>query len=364
LFQREGDEDILRLVSLADGKVRWRTAFPATYRRGIDPDAGPRCVPQILEDCVLVHAASGAVHCVELADGRVRWTRALRKEYGAEDGYFGAGTAPLVVGPRVIVNVGAKKKGAGIVAISLADGKTLWQSTEADAGYASPILMPSSGEGRTAGGVAVVPTRLTTYGLDVETGKVLWEFPFGQRGPTVNAATPIPISTHSLLQTSSYGIGYVTVDLGSGGAKILVEGMELASQYASPVAVGGLVFGADGREDAGGASYKCLDPLQGKIRWESTGLPICHTIVFGESVFGDGKALVDGKRDAPASATLLLVGIDGQVGAAPASADGLQWKWRTRLPAGVYRALPAWSSGRLVVRTTGDRGAKWYCFEL
>lgn len=351
LYQRDGNEDVLRLVDLNGGKVRWRTAFPATYRQGIDEDKGPRSVPQIVGDWVVVHSASGSVHCVALADGKIRWSRDLRKEYGADDGYFGAGNTPLVAGVVVIVNVGAKKKNAGIVAISLLDGSTFWTATDADAGYASPILYPSSGSAGDDSQTAIVPTRLTTYGIDPKTGQVRWEFPFGQRGPTVNAATPIILKQGRILQTASYGIGYVNVAVGKDGMEIVRKGDEIASQYATPVAVDTLVFASDGREDGGFSTYKCLQPDTGKIVWEQIGMPICHTIAI-EAQGSEGKA------------SLLVVGIDGRVWLTPANDQGFKPFWQTQLPIGKYRALPALSGNKLLVRTSLSPDAQWMCFDL
>jgi outer membrane protein assembly factor BamB len=348
LYQRDGGEDILRLVDLADGRVQWRTAFPATYRQGIDEDKGPRSVPQIADDCAVIQSASGSIHCVALADGKVRWSRDLRKEFGAEDGYFGAGNTPLVSGVLVIVNVGAKKQRAGIVAISLLDGKTFWTATDADAGYASPIMHSHEGTDASESKTAIVPTRLTTYGIDPMTGQVRWEFPFGQRGPTVNAATPILLNNGHLLQTSSYGIGYISAEFATDRINVVRKGDELASQYATPVAVGDYVFGSDGREDFGGGSYKCLQPDTGKIVWEEIGMPICHTIAI----------------DSENQPQLLIFGIDGRLWLTPAGDRGFKPIWQSRLPMGKYRALPALSGNRLLVRTSLAADSKWMCFEL
>ena len=94
MFFREGANDVIQSVSLAQGEPIWKTTFPATYRQGIDSDTGPRCVPQIANGKVLAYSAAGTLHCVNLADGKKLWSRELRKEYGAEDGYFGAGSTP------------------------------------------------------------------------------------------------------------------------------------------------------------------------------------------------------------------------------------------------------------------------------
>lgn len=347
LFQRDGNEDVLRLVALDSGKILWKASFPATYRQGIDEDKGPRSVPVFAGDAIVLHSAAGAVHCVAVADGKVRWSRPLRKEYGADDGYFGAGNTPLVVGGHVIVNVGAKKQKAGVVAVALADGKNVWQATDADAGYASPILLKRT-DSSEASGTVVVPTRLVTYGMEAKTGKVLWEYPFGQRGPTVNAATPILLPDGTILQTSSYGIGFVCARAGSSSVEIASQGDEISSQYATPVSVGQYVYASDGREDMGSGYYKCVDPKTGKALWSEIGMPVCHTIVSPD----------------PEQPKLLLTGIDGRIWYLPAKPDKFRPIWQTRLPFGKYRALPALSGNLLVVRTSLSPDAKWMCIEL
>lgn len=345
MFFRDGANDIVQAVSLDQGAPVWKATFPATYKQGIDADTGPRCVPLISQGKVLAYSAAGTLHCLDFKDGRKLWSRELRKEYGADDGYFGAGSTPLVVDNLAIVNVGGRKK-AGIVAVSLEDGKTLWQSTDADASYASPILWRKQ---------VVVPTRLVTYGLNPRDGSVLWQFPFGQRGPTVNAATPVVTDENNLFMTSSYGIGFVITKSKDDAVEIGLKGDSISSQYASPIAVGDLVFGSDGREDAIGSSYVCVDSRTGKTVWSELGIPISHTIgIRSEGQINKETGVVN----------LLLVGISGKLVYLPATNRGYKPAWSTQLPDGKYRALPALSKNLLVVRTSGGSNSKWRCFEL
>lgn len=345
MFFREGSNDIVQAVSLEKGAPIWKSTFPATYKQGIDSDTGPRCVPLIAQGKVLAYSAAGTLHCLDFKDGRKLWSRELRKEYGADDGYFGAGSTPLVIDDLVIINVGGRKK-AGIVAVSIADGKTIWQATDADASYASPIYWNQQ---------VVVPTRLVTYGLNPRDGSVLWQFPFGQRGPTVNAATPVVTKENSLFLTSSYGIGFVIAKSNGDALEIAQKGDAISSQYASPIVVGDCVFGADGREDAIGSSFVCVDGQTGKTVWSELGIPICHTI--GIPTGGENTK-------EKADVNLLLVGINGKLWYLPASRQGFKPAWSTQLPDGKYRALPALSKNLLVVRTSGGSNSKWRCFEL
>lgn len=324
LFDRDGLADRVRCIELSTGKQLWVTMLPASYRGSINPDSGPRCVPTIANDRVILATASGDLYCLNWTTGDKIWHRPLRKEFGAEDGYFGAGSTPWVGKDRIVVNVGAKK--AGVVCVSLDDGSTLWTATTADASYASPIGIAVDGKE-----TVVVPTRLVTYGIEAETGRIQWEFPFGQRGPTVNAAMPIGVGDARYLLTASYGIGALVFEPKPSSVQIQKKGELLSSQYATPLFENGHVFGSDGREDMGGSTYRCIDPSKDQLLWEQEGVPICHTLG------------VDKK--------LLLCGIDGRIWCLAPSTRQFSPKWTGRLPEGVYRAIPAFSGGRLIVKS-------------
>lgn len=342
LFERVGESDRVRLLNLETGKEIWRRELQAGYRGGIDSDKGPRSVPTILENSILVYSAAGDLTLLARKDGSVIWTRALRKEYQAEDGYFGAGSTPLVVSDQAIIILGGKS--ASVVCVSLADGKTVWASSQAEASYASPILIQPTPGSAVTNPIVVIPAKLKTLGLDVNTGKLLWEFPFGQRGPTVNAATPVLTADGDLFLTSSYGIGSLLVRPAQSSAKIVHKGADLSSQYSTPVVLAGKIFGSDGREDGGEGAYKCLQASDGRLLWEQSEMPICHTIGVGN--------------------TLLILGIGGEIWTVDSAATNFQPLWKSSLPKGKYRALPAFSGNRLYTRTSNGTGDAWYCFQI
>lgn len=341
VFERVGDKDVVRILDRANGKERWNRELPANYRGGIDADKGPRCVPGLLPKHVLVYSAAGDLALLKRADGQVQWLRNLRAEMRAEDGYFGAGSTPLVIDDRIIVNVGGKS--GGVACLNVDDGKTLWSSTEAEASYASPILHRLGQKD-----VVVVPTRLKTFVLDPANGDRMAEFPFGMRGPTVNAATPIVTKRGDLFLTASYGIGSLLVRSNANGLEIVSKGTDISSQYASPVCVGNFIFGSDGREDMGSGGYKCIDAVTGELRWEKEDMPICHTIAFGDTE----------------QSLLLLIGIDGQLWVVPASGSSFSPVWSSALDKSTYRALPAYGNGVLIVRSSSGASSRWLAVSL
>jgi outer membrane protein assembly factor BamB len=325
LFDRDGSQDRVRLVQLNDGKVLWNKTIPARYSGGIDADKGPRSVPTLYDKSVVVYSAAGDISALAMNDGSVLWSRKLKDEYQGDDGYFGAGSSPLAIGNKLIVNVGGKK--AGIVCLNADTGATLWQSTRADASYASPIRFQT-----TIYEQIVVPTRYTTYGLDIENGKELWSTSFGQRGPTVNAATPIAMGGGKLFLTASYGIGNLILQPNKNSVQVVEKGSRLSSQYATPIFLNDKIFGSDGREDYSDGSYKCLSVESDKVLWAKSDMPICHSIGINNN--------------------LLLIGIDGRLWALDTNADNFSPLWTSALPAENYRSMPAYDGTLLITRSS------------
>jgi outer membrane protein assembly factor BamB len=342
LHDRDGNQERVRCVKLDTGALIWEQKFDSAYRGGIDSDKGPRCVPTIVQDRIVACSAAGELLSMKLDSGEIVWHRALNREFQAEEGYFGVGSTPLVWDDRIIVNVGGKK--GGVVAIALSDGKTIWTATDYAASYASPILFPETTI-QANYAMIVVPTRLKTIGIDSQSGKLLWETNFGQRGPTVNAATPIAFAS-KLFLTASYGIGNrcLRPSNDSSSADLVYEGESLSSQYASPIYLNGRIYGSDGREDMGASRYRCLDAESGKVLWEKPSMPICHSVGLQSS-------------------QLLLIGIDGQLWLLNTKANQFESHWKTSIGQGVFRALPALSKHRLIVRSTSPKG-EWTCFDL
>lgn len=341
LFQRQGDSERLSLHRLSDGGQLWQVELPASYRGGIDADRGPRAVPVQTDRLVIIYGAGGDLSAVERATGEVRWRLPLREQFRAEEGYFGAGSTPLVLEDRVIVNVGGARSG-GIVAVALEDGRQLWASGGFQASYAGPQRLPDA-----ARSLVLVPTRLDAVGLDAADGRELFRFPFGSRGPTVNAATPIPVDDQHLLLTASYGIGATLIawDSTTDQMRLVYQGSSiLESQYATPVMCQGRMFGSNGREDMGQASYRCIDPLQQRLIWEQAGIGVAHSLSDASHV--------------------LVVGIDGRLHLLNPTSDRWQPVSESRLPEGTYRALPAWADGLLIVRDSRPGRQRLLAFKL
>jgi outer membrane protein assembly factor BamB len=175
-------------------------------------------------------------------------------------------------------------------------------------------------------------TRLNVVAVDPETGKVQFRFPFGQRGPTVNAATPLVLKDH-LFVTASYGIGAQFVRIGAASPKTVWESDEvMSSQYTTCVEKDGYLYGLDGRQDGPPANLRCINPQTGKVVWN-------------KESFGAGNLIL-------ADDKLLIMKIDGELVLAEASPSGYKELAAATVFASTVQPLPALANGCLYARDT------------
>jgi outer membrane protein assembly factor BamB len=331
LFHRQGAKEVLEALDAATGETLWSAGHPTSFRPQVGGGDGPLCVPGVAGGTVITYGAQGVLSAHDAADGKQLWQRRTHEEYAAQEGYFGAGSTPVVIGGLVIVNVGGtkvagKKADCGVVAFRLDSGEPVWTATAEPASYAAPVAIDVDGAPR-----VVMVTRYQCLLLDPATGKILWSFPFGMRGPTVNAATPVFGDADHLLVTASYGIGSVYASFDGRGVKPVWDGADsLATQYCTPVVVGTHTYALDGREDGPPGDLKCVDVATGKVTWIEKGFG------YGTLLAADGK--------------LIVIRNDGSVKLVKASPKGPEILASARPLTGSVRALPALAGGRLYLR--------------
>jgi len=326
LFHRVGGEEVVEALDVATGQMLWQAAHPTTFTPQVGGGNGPLCVPVIHDGRVIVFGAQGVLRCLDTATGVERWRHDTHREFAAPEGYFGAGSAPVVAAGNVIVNVGGSRNDAGVVAFALDTGAVAWTATAEPASYSAPVVTTVGDEAH-----VLMVARFACLLLDPRSGEVRWRFPFGQRGPTVNAASPVVWADSRLLVTAAYGIGSVCASFDATGVTKLWEGVDpLATQYCTPVVVGDLVYCIDGRDDVPPAALKCLAAGSGRVHWTEP------RIGYGTLLAADGKLVV-----VQADGTLLLVRLN------PERCEILS---RARPLEGTLRALPALAAGRLFVR--------------
>jgi len=330
IFSRVGDREGVEGIDAATGKTLWSDGHPTTFVPQVGGGNGPLCTPVIHGGRVIVCGAQGMLACLDVATGKRLWQRDTHREFDAPEGYFGAGSTPLVVGDHVLVNVGGSRQEAGIVAFDLGTGATAWKATAEPASYSAPVAVDIAGVAH-----ALFITRYQCLLVEAATGTVKWKFPFGMRGPTVNAATPLVMAGDAndkrLLVTAAYGIGSVYASFDGKAAQTLWEGAEsLATQYCTPIAAQGILVAIDGRDDVPPADLKAVEAATGRVLWVERGFG------YGTLLSADGK--------------VLAAKTDGELALMRANAKGMNVLARARPLAGTIRALPSLAAGRLYVR--------------
>ncbi|WP_437226417.1 PQQ-binding-like beta-propeller repeat protein [Planctomicrobium sp. SH661] len=343
LFHRIGDEEVIEALDATTGQTLYADSYPTTFEPQVGSENGPLCVPVIHGDNVITFGAQGVLTCLNFRTGERLWQRQTHRDFKAPEGYFGAGSSPIVVNDLVIVNVGGTKTDAGIVAFSLKNGETVWTRTNEPASYAAPVLLEMNGTP-----LVMMITRYQCQMLDPKTGTILFQFPFGQRGPTVNAAAPL-ILKDRLLVTAAYGIGMVYGEFNLLGFRTLYrEEGPIATQYCTPIHKDGYVYVIDGRDDVPPADLKCveLSALSVTTDESNPSTPsgkVASPVKWVEQDFGYGTLLL-------ADDKLLAMKTTGELLLMNPDPEGMKVISKCRPLSGTVRALPALSNGKFLIR--------------
>jgi hypothetical protein len=179
----------------------------------------------------------------------------------------------------------------------------------------------------------------------VDTGQVLFSTPFGRRGPTVNAATPLVFDDY-VFTTASYGVGAQLLQMQDAGQvrTVWANDTSLSSQYPTPVYHKGYLYGIHGREDVGTAALRCVEAKTGRVAWSQENFGMAHLIVTDDR--------------------LLIWAVDGRVILAEPTPERYRALASARISSAVTRALPGLSKGRLIFRENVGTGGTLKCVSL
>jgi outer membrane protein assembly factor BamB len=279
LFHRKGDRELVTCLDVKTRAQRWEFGYPTAYVDRYGYNGGPRCTPIIAGERVYTLGAEGRLHALNLETGEKVWARDLVADCHVEQGFFGVGATPLLEGDRLIINVGGKTTGAGIIAVFLADGKTDWTATSDGASYATPKAATIHGKRH-----VFVFTEAGLVDLDPADGDVRWKIPFRSKlFESVNATSPLVVGD-IVMVSATYGTGSLAVQVNPDGTyKQLWKDRLPDSHFSNLIAVGDDVFGFMGRHE-GNSELFCCDLKAGKMRW--------HT----ESPLGRGQLLRVGDK--------------------------------------------------------------------
>lgn len=267
MHQIENEEEI-RCLDAETGKELWRHSYPVKTDQNFGVVDAPRSGPVADPETGLVYTLGndGDLLCLRLDDGSTAWKISLPGEFGESPNFFGYGSAPLIHGDKLIVNVGAE--GTCVAAFDRREGKILWRADHAwNGSYASPIVADLHGKERLlvfTGGRVKPPTGGLLC-LDPETGAVLSEFPWrSDNFASVNAASPVHCGANRIFISEDYGRGGVMVEYDEAfQPRVLWTSVELGCQFQTPIYHEGTLYGLGGS----GGLMLALDAASGRAFW-------------------------------------------------------------------------------------------------
>jgi outer membrane protein assembly factor BamB len=328
VLDRQGNQDVIRRLSLASGDEVWRYAYAAP---GNFDYPGSRSTPATDGQMVYTIGPQGHFTALRFADGGVVWQKNLVSDWNGKRPNWAVAQSPLLLQGKVIVAPWGRN--AAIVALDGPTGRQIW-ATPNRAGrvlnYQSPVPMMLGDR------LTVVASAKNGYtiGVDAETGAQLWEF--GGYNCDIHIPSPTVCDANHVLLTGGYGDGGALFQIdGQAGrytTRQLWHNRSMGSKIAQAVVVGDHIYGNS--SDTGGG-LRCV-AANGQVVWDSK---------RSGRVFGMGSVLVVND---------LLFIIDGrngtlyQVGVSP---EGYQELGSIRVLGGDQVWAPmSYSGGRLLLR--------------
>lgn len=327
VFHRQENEIVTESLHAADGKSVWKQSYKTDYRDSFGFDNGPRAVPCIAGGKIITHGPEGVVQALDFDTGRLLWSYDTVGELSSPQGFFGRACSPLVTEGKVLLNVGGKN-GAGIIALDLQTGKQLWKTSDDEASYASPILLP---EDR---GTSAFFTRAGLAIVSTHDGRLLSKEYFrAEIDASVNAATPVACGAGRLFFSAAYDVGAGLWHWDSTEKKLTnlwKKSDVLDCHYTTPVYHDGHLYGLHGRQESG-MRLRCIDATNGKICWEAT-----------DRIQGGTMILVGDK--------LLLHSEEGELWIFKAAPEKFDLLRRCQITRAGHRSHDAFANGMLYAR--------------
>jgi outer membrane protein assembly factor BamB len=133
-YDRPQQADVIRCLSLEDGKDIWRYSYPVRVKRN---HGMSRTVPAVTEKYVVTLGPKCHVTCLDSVTGQFRWMLNLVRDFNATVPDWYAGQCPLIDGGKAIIAVGGDTL---MMAVDCETGEIVWRSPNPH-GWVTPVVV-------------------------------------------------------------------------------------------------------------------------------------------------------------------------------------------------------------------------------
>jgi len=187
----DGEVDVIGAFALESGEEIWRYDLGPKYAGHDGSDDGPIGTPTISESTVFALGPSGQLVALGLADGKEEWRTELNEENSTVP-LYGYAASPLVTNGFVIVTTGGE--GHAVTAFDRSSGELKWSQGDDSVSYQTPMIVKLGGRDQ-----LLTVTNQFLYGLDPESGAVLWELRHTEGEQTEDSAHPTAVDDERFL---------------------------------------------------------------------------------------------------------------------------------------------------------------------
>lgn len=260
-FSRQDENEVLRAIDAAAGKVIWESSYaapfkmnPATARHG----PGPKSTPAVADGRIFTMGMSGIVTAFDAATGKQLW----QKPPPPVAQRFHTAQSPLVDRGLMILHVGGDNQGA-LTAFDAATGAEKWSWNGDGPAYGSPIIADIGGTRQ-----VIAFSQRNLVGVDAGTGQLLWRVPF-EALATTNSITPLLYGGHTVV-VSGQGKPLTAYTIAKRdtqwAADLAWENPDLTLSFSNAVLAGDALFSMSSRNSG---QFFWADARSGKILWAS-----------------------------------------------------------------------------------------------
>jgi outer membrane protein assembly factor BamB len=247
----------------------WSTRVDDVY---IDVDEwgdGPRSTPALDGQLVYCLSASGKLAAVDRADGQIVWKVDFVEQFGSTPPRWGYSTSPLVLGDRVIIEVGGENN-HGFAAFDRATGEVKWHGANVPAGYNSAMAANVNGLQK-----IIFASGSTLHAFDAG-GDSLWTYTMPLRSPM---AMPLFIEPDMLFVSAANDAGSFIINLGNNHPEEVMRSTQMKNDWSSSCYKDGYIYGFNV------AALQCIDAATGQRKWLKRGFGKGSLILVGDRLF-------------------------------------------------------------------------------